>query len=252
MTESPKADPYPVQRLSRIEPPHPDAPIWLVEGLWTAAGVGFLGGLPKQGKTWLALEIAVAVASGRPCLGRYAVPNPGPVLVHCVEDGPQAVRARVAGLCRARNLNFDRLPIGWLDASPLRLDRPGDQLRLEATIAWSKARLLVLDPLVRLHAGDENAVADISRLLSFLRALQRAHGVAILIVHHVRKASSSEPGQALRGSGDLHSWGDSNLYVLPTADGKQLVGEHRSHPAPTPLLVALEGDPPRLVIQSGA
>ena len=47
-------------------------------------------------------------------------------------------------------------------------------------------RLLVLDPLVRLHGVDENAVADIAPILGFLRYLQRRFGTAVLLVHHSR------------------------------------------------------------------
>jgi hypothetical protein len=48
-----------------------------------------------------------------------------------------------------------------------------------------------------------------------LRALQRECRVAIALVHHVRKNGSprGQDGQSLRGSGDLHAWGDSNLYL---------------------------------------
>lgn len=74
------------------------------------------------------------------------------------------------------------------------------------------------------------------------------HGV----VHHVRKSGASEPGQALRGSGDLHAWGDSNAYLL-RRDGKPtLVVEHRSHRSPEPVIVRLDGDPPRLVVEGVA
>jgi hypothetical protein len=156
------------------------------------------------------------------------------------------------GLCKARGIDFDRLAVGWLDACPLFLDRSSDQLRLAATIERTKARMLILDPLVRMHQGDENSASDISRLLGFLRQLQRTYGVAVALVHHVRKSAASEPGQALRGSGDLHSWGDSNLYVVRREGRPMLVAEHRSRPSPAPVGLSLEGQPPRLVVSAAA
>lgn len=251
-TEEPKAEPFPVERLARVRVPDEADVDWLIENLWVWQGVGCIGGPPKVNKTWLAVEIAIAVASGRPCLGRYRVLQPGPVLIHCVEDGASAIRARAEGLCKARGIDFDRLAVGWLDACPLQLDRPGDQLRLSATVEKTRARLLVLDPLVRLHHGDENASADMSRLLGFLRSLQRQHGVAIALVHHVRKSAAAEPGQALRGSGDLHAWVDSGLYVVRRGGQLVLVAEHRSRPSPPPVSLALEGDPPRLIVSADA
>ena len=60
--------------------------------------MGVIGGTPKSGKTWLSLDLAVAVASGKPCLGRFAVPEPGPVLVYAAENTPADLRERVPGL----------------------------------------------------------------------------------------------------------------------------------------------------------
>jgi RecA-family ATPase len=50
---------------------------WLVTGLWSAEAVGIIGGEPKCCKSFLALDLAVSVAAGTPCLRRFAVPNPG-------------------------------------------------------------------------------------------------------------------------------------------------------------------------------
>jgi len=240
--------PLPVVRLSKIDAAL-TARRWLVEGLWSEEAVGFVGGIPKSGKTWLALEIAVAVASGRPCLGRYAVSNPGPVLLFAAEDAPPEVRIRGAGLAKARGIDFERLAVGLIHQPVLRLDLDEDRQALAATVAQIQPRLLVLDPLVRLHRGDENSSAEISDLLGFLRQLQREHHVAVLLVHHIRKSGASQPGQALRGSGDLHAWGDSNLYLLRREQQVVLQAEHRAQPAPPPVTLTLEGAPPRLVVR---
>lgn len=242
----PEAEPFPVTRLSKVPPR--TGPAWLIEPLWTDRGAGWIAGPPKVGKSWIGLEMALAVASNRPCMGRFPVHAHGPVLVYCVEDGPQDTSHRMRGLCAARGVDFDRLPVGWLEARQLAIDRPGDQLRLAATVKRTKARMLLLDPLVRLHHGDESSSQDMSRLLSFLRALQQDYGVAVVLAHHTRKAPASDPGQALRGSGDLHAWSDSALYYAKGRTTHRLAIEHRSHPAPPGLSIRLAGDPPRLVV----
>jgi len=89
--------------------------------------------------------------------------------------------------------------------------------------------LLILDPLIRLHRLDENDASQIAALLSYLRQLQRAFQVAILVVHHARKdANAVRPGQALRGSSELHGWGDSNLYMRRRGAQLTLSTEHRA------------------------
>ena len=168
--------------------------------------------------------------------------------MYCAEDTALNVKQRVAGLAKARGVDFDRLAVGWIGASSLHLDDHHDRRRLVLTLLATKPRMLVLDPLVRLHRGDENSATEISDLLGFLRGLQRTHGVAVVLVHHVRKSGAADPGQSLRGSGDLHAWGDSNLYLLRRDGRPTLVAEHRARPAPPPLAVRLDGDPPRLVV----
>jgi hypothetical protein len=204
----------------------------------------------KSLKTWLALELATAVASGRYALGKFAVrAGPASVLLYAAEDSAADIRDRVAGITKARGVDLDRLPLGLITVDGLRLDLPQHRDRLSATLAKIRPRLLVLDPLVRLHRGDENSSAEISELLCFLRTQQREHQVAILLVHHVRKSAAGQPGQSLRGSGDLHAWGDSNLYLLRSSGKLVRHAEHRSHPAPPPFAVELSGDPPRVVVQ---
>jgi AAA domain-containing protein len=89
--------------------------------------------------------------------------------------------------------------------------------------------LLILDPLIRLHRVDENDASQIAGLLSYLRQLQRTFQVAVLVVHHARKdANSTRPGQALRGSSELHGWGDSNLYMRRRGAQLTLSTEHRA------------------------
>ncbi len=65
-----------VVQAAKLRPRGLEQPLWLVDGLWGDGAVGVIGGAPKSCKTWLALEIAVAVASGRPCLDRFEVFQP--------------------------------------------------------------------------------------------------------------------------------------------------------------------------------
>ena len=85
------SQPLPVVRLGEIRG-EDNAQRWLVEELWGASSVGVIGGAPKCSKTWLGLDIALSVATGTACLGKYAVPEPGPVLIYLAEDALPVVR----------------------------------------------------------------------------------------------------------------------------------------------------------------
>jgi hypothetical protein len=247
----------PVVRAGELDPP-PAADRWLVDQLWPRSAVGVIGGRPKCSKTWLGLDLALSVASATPCLGHFCVDDPGPTLVYLAEDALGAVRERLEGLCRHRGLDLAALDLYVITAATLRLDSPGDRKKLDATVARVRPKLLLLDPLVRLHALDENSSGDVSRLLGFLRELQRRHSVAVVLVHHMSKRPSSDLGQALRGSSDVHAWTDASLYLTrsrPGAGGQLvLTVEHRSAAAPAPVDLDLVTDTgsPHLEVVSGA
>ena len=143
-------------------------------------------------------------------------------------------------------VNFERLDVHIITVDSLRLDRPDHQDRLEATLNVYRPVLLVLDPLVRVHAIDENVAGQVAALLGYLRALQRATGAAIALVHHVRKSVSptGAAGYSLRGSGDLYAWLDSFLYLRMHRDQRSLSAEHRSAPAFGPVTLDLVNSDP--------
>src|SRR5881296_2509182 len=233
--------PFPVVRPCDLRTSAASSTPWLIDQLWTAQAVGIIGGSPKSYKTWLALELAVAVASGSACLQTFAVSSPGPVLLYAAEDSESALRLRLESLAQHHRLQLAYLDIRVITADSLRLDRIPDQERLEATVMLHRPVLLILDPLVRLHAIDENAAGEIAALLGYLRVLQRKTGSAIALVHHARKnvAANGGAGYSLRGSSDLYAWVDSFLYLRRHHGQLMLSAEHRSASGAGPLALEL-------------
>jgi hypothetical protein len=226
----------PVQALERRPPERR----WLIEPLWAAQAVGIVGGEPKCCKSFLALDLARAVASGAPCLRRFPSAQTGRVLLYAAEDALHVVRQRLHGIALAAGIDFAALDIQVITAPSLRLDLPADQDRLRATVETLRPTLLVLDPFVRLHRIDENVAADVAPVLASLRELQRHYACAVLLVHHARKgAGHLRAGQALRGSSELHAWGDSNLYLRRHGPSLRLTIEHRAAPGHDGLLLEL-------------
>jgi len=230
----------PVVRVGEIKTEE-SAQRWLVEGLWGASSVGVIGGAPKCAKTWLGLDMALSVATGTACLGKYAVPEPGPVLVYLAEDALPVVRERIDGMARHRGIDITEVKIDVITTPVLRLDRDRDRARLRETARRLKPRLVVLDPLVRLHGIDENHAGEVAELLAYFRSLQRQLDLSVLLVHHTRKnvAGGAAAGQGLRGSSDIHAFGDSNLYLRRAKDHLVLSSEHRAASASAPVYLEL-------------
>ena len=163
---------FPVLRADQLSEAPTEVP-WLIEDLWTDEAVGILGGEPKCCKSFLALDLALAVASGAPCLRRFPVRRCGPVLVFPAEDSLSIVRRRLEGIAAAAQVSLAELPLHVITATSLRLDVPLDPQRLATTVEMLRPLLLVLDPFIRLHQRDENEASQIAPLLGFLRQLQR-------------------------------------------------------------------------------
>lgn len=233
------ADPFPFEpahRLARV----PDDARWLVRDLWADQAVGIVGGEPKCCKSFLALDIAVAVASGTPALRRFPVDRSGRVVIFPAEDSHDILRRRVEGISAAAGVDLAGLDLQVITAPVLRIDLALDRQRLERTLERLRPRLLVLDPFVRLHRIDENVSSEVAPLLAFLRELQRSFGIAVLLVHHSKKGGNHlRAGQALRGSSELHAWGDSNLYLRRSEERILLSTEHRAAPGQADLPLEL-------------
>jgi len=231
--------PLPVEPAWRLAERAPELR-WLVTQLWSQDAVGIVGGEPKCCKSFLALDLAVAVAAGVPCLRRFAVTDPGRVLLYAAEDAHPIVRRRLEGIAAAAGVDLRDLDIQVITAPTLRLDLVADRASLQETVARLQPRLLILDPFVRLHRIDENASGEVAPMLAYLRELQREYDVAIVVVHHAKKgAGNVRAGQALRGSSEFHAWGDSNLYLRRDGDTLTLTVEHRAAPALKPMKIEL-------------
>lgn len=233
---------FQIRRAANLET-RPSERRWLVDQLWGDEAVGLLGGEPKSYKSWLALELAVAVASGKPCMGKFEPQRTGPVLLIMGEDAAHVVRERLRRIAARAQVALDDLPLEVVLEPSIQLNLEADMARLGDTVAAVKPALMVLDPFVRLHRIDEKSTSGVVPILSGLRALQRLHHTAVLVVHHVRKGSSNERGgQALRGSSELHAWGDSNLYVRWRENDLVLNVEHRGAAAPPDMVLELKED----------
>jgi len=151
------------------------------------------------------------------------------------------VRERIDGMARHRGIDITEVKIDVITTPVLRLDRDRDRARLRETARRLKPRLVVLDPLVRLHGIDENHAGEVAELLAYFRSLQRQLDLSVLLVHHTRKnvAGGAAAGQGLRGSSDIHAFGDSNLYLRRAKDHLVLSSEHRAASASAPVYLEL-------------
>lgn len=110
-----------------------------------------------------------------------------------------------------------------------------------------RPRLVVLDSLVRMHAGDENNAQAMARFFATTKDLMRTYDATFLFTHHVRKPSleSSDPGDLLRGTTEIRAWPDTIYVAVPGNDGQEIVMHHvkaRYGPRSNPFVVRMQID----------
>lgn len=200
--------------LRRMEFPEPR---WAVPGL-IPEGLTILGGRPKMGKSWLALAIAIAVAAAGSVLGLPGLGAAGDVLYLALED-------------RNRRLK-ERLDILHPDGGefPARLHLattwPRGDEGLTAITLWleehPEARLIVIDTLARFRApakGRGSAYDEDYSAVGAIQTLAIAHGVAVLLVTHLRKMDAADPMDTISGTLGVSGAADA-LMVLERARGQ--------------------------------
>jgi hypothetical protein len=182
---------------------------WVVPGV-LPEGLTILAGKPKLGKSWLALDMALAVAGGGSVLGREC--DPGPALYLALEDNQRRLQ---------RRLNNIEPHLEWpadleLNTRWPRLDEGG----IKAISQWIKtrdgAKLVIVDTLAVVRpvgkATDATYTSDYSALRG-LHQIASTTGIAIVVVHHLRKADAEDPFDMVSGSTGLTGAADSTLIL---------------------------------------
>jgi hypothetical protein len=182
---------------------------WIVPEI-LPEGVTILGGKPKMGKSWLALGLAVAVASGGVALGVKPVEQ-GEVLYLALEDNRRRLQKRLKKLLIVEAPARLHIATNWP-----RMDDGGAEMLGGWLDEHPEARLVVVDILkkVRPKASVHRSVYEADcEALEAMQRLAGEYGVALLVVHHLRKLGATDPLGELSGSTGL-SGGADGILVL--------------------------------------
>lgn len=202
------------------------APIKYVIPGYVAEGLTLLGGRPKLGKSWLALDFGIAVASGGKSLGAEC--EQGDALYLALEDNQRRLQDRLRiVLPRFKRPDMSRLAL--LTEAP----KIGAGL-IEMLDQWRQSvpdpRLIIVDTLaiVRPPKGkNQDSYAADYEALSPLQRFASEHRLAIVVVTHVRKAEAEDPLEMISGTNGLTGAADSIMVLNRTTDGPKLYARGR-------------------------
>jgi hypothetical protein len=173
----------------------------LVSGVLHLGSKLVLGGGSKTFKTWLLLDLGLAVAAAEPWLGFKT--TKGKVLFANFEIQPAFFQRRIEAVIQAKGI---KLEAGQLDVWNLRGYAQGYRVLVPRIIerVGKGYRLVILDPIYKLYAGlDENKAGDVAGLLNSLELLTAETGAAVAFGAHYAKgnAANKEVVDRISGSG---------------------------------------------------
>jgi AAA domain-containing protein len=195
---------------------------WVIPG-YISEGFLVLAGRQKLGKTWLAMDWAIAVATGGMAMGSIACEQ-GDVLYVDMENGPRRIQGRINTLFPDERNRPDLTRLEWVIESP-QLDAGFIQELERWRQSVSDPRFVVIDVLQRIKPAGSMARNSYENDYSAWAPLQQwatHHGIAVLGLHHTRKGGADDPLEALSGSNGLSACADTTLVLDSDQNGKTL------------------------------
>lgn len=163
----------------------PEPVSWVVEDL-IPTGLGLIIGPSKLGKSWMALQLALAVASGKEFLGFHS--RKGNVLYLALEDNERRLVERVGHIQKG-----EEVPEGFrVRFVSSRLPKLIEELEEERRA--SDPKLVIIDTLQMIRGpvrNTENLYAYDYREMAMLKKFADENDIAIIAIHHTRKANDT-------------------------------------------------------------
>ena len=184
--------------IGRIQAPRVS---WIVQDVLPEKTLAFISAPAKEGKSTLALDLAICITTGRLFLGEFQSKRKK-VLYFCLEDLIGEIKAKARHLLGRRHF-----PVGLLISKAPAVELPKQFEDFEADIKASKAEVVVLDTLRSAHVEEENSSTDMAPILNKFREITRSCGVTLIVIHHAgRKVESPDnPSDWLRGTSDINA-----------------------------------------------
>lgn len=198
------------QELSDYEAPEQ---VWIVNGYIPEKGFTFFAGKRSSCKTWTAINLALAVASGKPFLGSFETTKTK-VLLLDEESGIDTLKERVGYVKSGMGIKGNLENLNYVSFSGMKLDKPGWKETLEEYIKQNEPRIIIVDSLRRIIAGEENDATTLNQFFTEVaRPITEQYGCAWVFVHHLRKGQpggkSKDIMDELRGSSEFANYADS-------------------------------------------
>lgn len=186
---------------------------WLVDGVIQRAANGFVVSDPKTGKSWTAVDLALALATGQKWMD-LPVPGKAKVALITREDNPALTKWRMKRLMAGRGIYETELT-DWLwinsrDQSPVfKLDVPEQLAEMMAALRPFQPDIVILDVLNVLHGAEENDSTEMRKVMDSADLISTELRCSVCVLHHFNKdQKNGRLTQRIRGSSAMAGWAE--------------------------------------------
>ena len=190
----------------------PLTPLNFVVDTLLSQGLHILAGSPKVGKSWLALWLSVMVAKGEPVWGMPV--KQGTTLYLCLEDSTLRIQNRLFEITEDAPAN-----VHFTTQSDILGKGLEEQLCTFLT-EHPDTVLVIIDTLQMIPGTNyDNTYANDYRDLSALKRIADTHGIAILLIHHLRKETADDVFSRISGTTAISGAVDSSFTLVEERRG---------------------------------
>jgi AAA domain/RepB DNA-primase N-terminal domain len=227
---------------------------WLVADLWGEGEVGFISGHPKTYKSWIALDLAVSVATGTRFLHSFQAKRHSVLLVQ-EEDPKPILQDRLTKVAAAKGLIWGRqvddtnftmryeLPDNLHIISNQGFTITEEWLEmLERWVIDRDVRMVILDPLMMIAGAgfDEFKAFDfMEKVLKPLKRFRARTHAAIVVVHHHLKGGTTGGARDMYGSVALWAWEEAAMHLSLPGPGKVVAERFSKNALFTPVTIEI-------------
>ena len=211
---------------------------WTIDDWLPASTIGFVVSPPGSYKTWLLMDLAISVASGKPFLGKFPVKNRGPVILIQQEDDHSQTVERLATIARTRFELFETsfeddlfevrtppdLPIYIHPDRNFRFDNEETTKLFAEQVKEIKPALVIIDPLYS-ATPIEDYMSKAAEQMFFIKTLRDEYKTSFMIAHH-RKKGGDLAREGLWGSQFLNAFLETGWQIKPEGESNIEIKRH--------------------------
>ncbi len=208
---------------------------FIVPGFFGYNTINVIAGLQESRKSWLLLDLAVALASGTPWLGKWPCARLKTIILD-QERPSEEMQRRLDALIAGRGLKEDDMegfliPKAGLEP-PFKLNLDPSFQAFEKMIDEVRPEVVIVDSLKTIQSGDINSNADMQRLFERVKMLRLKYKTAFVILHHENKGTYSAirekhivTAENIEGSGVINQVPEG-LFIARNFDGDSTMLHH--------------------------